>query len=607
MNPEAIKSFVTYYLQSLHERTRREKSGPKWGIDWVAYNIGLAKFGKPVRLPFLRSGDEGYPKTKVEAEFGIDVAFLSGDGRHLVIFVLKDEPLTNKNWTRNDFDGDLRRAMFPDLSADGLEDVASVTVILAYNKDDEQNGIELYDRLVSDAPTKLRDGLPLNFVRWNLAELVEQTIQNVLSPSLLPERFFGQLSYLAAQVADFTHGSDAWERQLIPNWKRFVDDVLQESGGARGPALIPVVLIILRQHAQNNPSFETGWIDLVEWAAIALWNVYAIRSGSSDRAVTDAIERFWTDFYIAEVDRFYRAHIEDLGTEQAIDQLARGAYVGAIAASHVAYWHLGRLGLLSLHLAELADSGDADMERSRRERLEEIANWTAMLANANVSVFRPVLDIQHIEIFLLVEAWRNAGRVAETAALLQNLQARLYLRRLGHSDLPFLDGANSFENVFEQLATRPKDSLVLSASSFFVLMLLELCCLLPDESRNTLIALIHRRLVLGALDQGDPGDRQPLDLMSWIPPTDWVQKVFRGDVEGESVAVPRFADSRDATAADILAGMRRVVAEMRTVSPIQLPAEIPLAAAILASLRYGTPLPPELWRRFAFPRTDESR
>jgi hypothetical protein len=131
--------------------------------------------------------------------------------------------------------------------------------------------------------------------------------------------------------------------------------------------------------------------------------------------------------------------------------------------------------------------------------------------------------------------------------------------------------------------------------------------LLPDDSRNTLIAVIHRRLVLGALDQGDPGDRQPLDLMSWIPPTDWVQKVFRGDVEGESVAVPRFADDRDATSADILAGMRRVVAEMRTVSLLELPVEIPLAAAILASLRYGTPLPPELWRRFAFPRTDESR
>ena len=348
-------------------------------------------------------------------------------------------------------------AIMPDLDAEGLEDVSCVTVILAYNKDDEQNGIELYDRFVSDAPSTLRDVISLRFVRWNLSDLVEQTILHVLSPSLLPEHFFGQLSYLSAQVSDFRHGSDEWERQLVPNWRRSADDLLRESGSSRSgadPSGADHIAPAQCRRIQN--SLETGWIDLVEWAAIALWDYHAQHS---DAGVLRAIQRFWTDFYIGELDRFYRSYIEDLSTEQSIDQMGNGSYVGAVAASYVAYWHLGRLGLLSVEIAGSQNDGDPTRQQMRGDRLHEIANWTALLANGNVSVFRPVLDIQHIEFFLLTEVWRNAGRGAETAALMENLLSRLYLRRLGQSDLPFLDGTNSFDNVFEELATRPVSSL----------------------------------------------------------------------------------------------------------------------------------------------------
>ena len=80
-----------------------------------------------------------------------------------------------------------------------VEHVTAVSVILAYNKDDQQNGVEAYDRFVAAAPTRVGDTVALTFTRWNLSELVEQTIRHILSPALLPERFFGQLSYLAAQ------------------------------------------------------------------------------------------------------------------------------------------------------------------------------------------------------------------------------------------------------------------------------------------------------------------------------------------------------------------------------------------------------------------------
>jgi hypothetical protein len=235
--------------------------------------------------------------------------------------------------------------------------------------------------------------------------------------------------------------------------------------------------------------------------------------------------------------------------------------------------------------------------------LDEIANWTARLVNASPSIFRPLLDIQHVELFLLVEVFRRAGRNGQIVDLLGPLVDRLYLRRIGHSDLPFLDGRNSLDNVFEQVATKPDQSLLLTESSFFVLMLLELCFLLPKEPCDEMIRVIHRRLVLGSFDSGPPGDRKPLHLMSWLPPDNWAMQVFApGGEGGQSVSAPPFADDRDAPAIEILDGIRQLVSKMReTAPPFQLPANIPLGAAILASLRYRKPLPPELWRRWAFP------
>ncbi|HEY2171007.1 MAG TPA: hypothetical protein VGJ30_15385, partial [Candidatus Angelobacter sp.] len=531
----------------------------------------------------------------------IDLAFLSEDRRNLVIFVLKDEPLTNKSWTNNDFDRDLRMAMAPDLSTEELGRVTSVSVILAYNKDDEQNGIALYNRFTSSAPSTLRGNVSLAFLRWNLSELVEQTIDYILSPSLVPERFFGQLSYLAAQVGDFTHGSDAWEQQLLPNWKRFLNDILAE--GVRGTSLVPIALIILNQHAQTNVSFSTGWIDLIEWAALALWDKYAKQP---DGRTLDDVQHFWNDFYMVELESFYRSNIGALGTEHSVDLVGRGSFIGPLVAACVAFWHVARLGLLSLQ-STVRSQAQGSSPSIADEKRQEFANWMIALLNANVSARRPLLDIQHIEIFLVAECFRTAGRFEDLGEFIVDLQSRLFLRRFGRNDLPFLDSANSLRNVFEQVATKPADSLVSTQSSFFVLVLLELCCLIPDDSKEQLIAAIHRRLVLGAADVGDPGEFKPLDLMSWIPPSDWAQMIFAGPIqEGEAVVVRRFSNNRYAEAPEILAGMRRIVTEMRKVQTFELPADIPLSALVLACLRYGSPLPPEIWRRHAFPVAEPS-
>src|SRR4051812_17554851 len=116
MPPEAtsqndlITSFLTYYIRSLGERTRVEKSSTKFGFDWIIYNLCLADDLVAKRLPFLRAGAGETSQPKSEAEFGIDLAFLSRDKKTLSIFVLKDEELKNRTWGQNSFDIDLRNA-----------------------------------------------------------------------------------------------------------------------------------------------------------------------------------------------------------------------------------------------------------------------------------------------------------------------------------------------------------------------------------------------------------------------------------------------------------------------------------------------------------------
>jgi len=606
MEQDLRKAFLTNYLGSLYERTRLEKTGPKWGIDWVIYNLGLALYGKPYRLPFLRTSDDRYAKTKSEAEFGVDLAFLSEDRQTFTIFALKDEALTNLSWTEKGFLRDLELASNPDLDAEGLAEVKHVVVILAYNKDQHDNGIEAYERFVGNRAPTIRGNVTLRYERWNLSDLVSKTLDHLLSPALVPQRFFGQLSYLCAQAADFPHGSDPWEQQLVPGWKRFLQDVISEGAGERGISLIPVALIILRQHADRNRSVQTGIIDLTEWAAIALWRVAAESTSSQIR---DLVMKFWVRFYVEELERFYNEQMPFLGTEQSIDEIANARFVGAVAASWIGYWHLGRLGLLSFFFSELMQTEDRKHQQAR-QHLTKIASWIAALANANVCIYRPVLDIQHIEVFLAVAAWSNAGRISEASAFLYRLTERLYLRRLGVSKLPFLDGHNSLESVFEQVtAQSPKDKIIATDSSFFVLMLLELCCLQSPAARDELLAQIHRCLVLGAYGAGDndntgEGKSRPIDLISWIAPSDWETKVLQGYVEdADIVTIQSFSESRNAPGSEIHSGLEHLVNQMRHASKLEFKAGVPLSALLLASLRHRSPLPPELWREAAFPRS----
>lgn len=602
MNVEFSKSFMTSYLLSLGERSRLEKGTQKWGLDWVIYNMGQALYGKPIRLPFAREPESKLPKSKPECEFGIDLSFLSEDETEFHIFVLKAKRLNNGNWTSCNFDEDLRKAICPDLEAKDLQHVKSINVILAYNRDDDNNGIELFDRFVKCAPKEIAEGVSLTINRLNLSDLVDLTLKHLLSPSLLPQDFFVQLAFISAQVAEFKHGSDQWNQQLIPAWRRFVDDLLIGSSGIRGANVIPVVLLILFEHGKNNDSFETGWIDLIEWASIAMWNQYL---KSNDENFKLSAHRFWKEFYIAELTRFYTAHIEALSTKYAIDNLAhRGAnFLGAISAANIAYWHITRLGILSLFFAYTPKSESEEAEKVVNDALATVANWIMAIMRANQAVYRPLLDIHHIQIFLIIRAFVSAKRNREVVNFFPKLILNLFFRRVGKSEIPFLDGNNSLENVLEQVANSNKQNLLLKDSSFFIMMLMEIACAFPKEDRDIILPDIYKKLVLGLFDSGEQDLTKALELFSWIPPKDWEKKVFEGTfMDGEAISLGSLMKTKNPSADEIVDKIVDLVSQTRDIGKFPDSLGAPVEATILASVKFDSPIPPEMWRWFVFPK-----
>lgn len=597
MSPDVTTSFLTYYIRSLAERTRVEKTGTKYGFDWVIYNLALAEDLIPYRLPFFRSGPNEISKSKTEVEFGIDSSFLSRDGKMLTIFVLKDEELTNANWKKHDFDPDIRAATTVDLTPIELSKVREVKVILAYNKDEDQAGFGLYDRLTRSLA---RDGVQLSFERWNLATLTELVKQKLLTPSLLPQRFFSLFSYICSQFADFRHGSDEWARQLVPNWRRFLDDVLKEQADERTVRLLPVALLILREQGSANPTAETGWIDLIEWAMLAAWRTHQT---TSNQNVKDAIIQMWIGFYLSELERYYTAHQADLETKDGLEIPHTGNYLDAVAAAITAFWHIARLGILAITFAELLPRKTESEKDVRAEAMHRASNWIVALINANPSAQRPLIDLHHLELFLVWRALWQLGRRDDIEKWLLGLQSHLFVRRAGAVPLPFIEGGNSIELVFEYVATSKKPPEFCDQSSLLLLCLMEWAFSLEPDKRNEVIAQYYQQLVLGRTGDGEQiRNCEPIDLVGWVPPADWGEKVLIQSLasEGESQTIETFDQKPRVDGALIAERLEIFTKQSRKAQKIIFPENLPMAAIILACLKFRSPLPPELWRLSIF-------
>ena len=599
MSPDVKTSFLTYYIQSLAERTRVEKTGTKIGFDWIIYNLALADDLTPYRLPFFRGGPNETSKTKTEPEAGIDCSFISPDRKTLTIFVLKDEALCNAKWIANDFDRDLRMAAHADLTPVEFKDIHEVRIVLAYNKDEDQQGIRHFDSQARALGTKIGDNVKLSFERWNLTTLTEKVSAQLLTPSLLPQKFFSLFNYICSQFGDFTHGSDKWTEQLIPNWRRFLHDLLNENADERSVRLIPVALIILREHGGDNLSVETGWIDLAEWAMLSAWEVH---QSTENKSVKKAIIQMWFNFYMTELERYYQNHNAELAVEHGLATHRGGNYLDAIITAVISHWHIARLGILGSMYSEWPILNENE-KKVKTEAVRRITNWLVSLLNANPGANRPLLDINHIELFLIWRMFWLLQRTNDIYGWLISLRSCLLVRRAGTIPIPFIEGRNSLDLVFEYVATGQKPPEFCDQSSLLVLFLLELCFSLPPTQRNELVTFFYRELALGQDSFGEQmKDCKPLDLMGWGPPQDWGRKVLVKTLadEGESQTIEMLDLRSGIDGAGISAHIESFVRQSRAARKFEFPEGLPVSVVILACLKYRSPLPPEIWRLSIF-------
>ena len=421
----------------------------------------------------------------------------------------------------------------------------------------------------------------------------------LLTPSLLPQKFFSLFNYICSQFGDFTHGSDKWTEQLIPNWRRFLHDLLNENADERSVRLIPVALIILREHGGDNLSVETGWIDLAEWAMLSAWEVH---QSTENKSVKKAIIQMWFNFYMTELERYYQNHNAELAVEHGLATHRGGNYLDAIITAVISHWHIARLGILGSMYSEWPILNENE-KKVKTEAVRRITNWLVSLLNANPGANRPLLDINHIELFLIWRMFWLLQRTNDIYGWLISLRSCLLVRRAGTIPIPFIEGRNSLDLVFEYVATGQKPPEFCDQSSLLVLFLLELCFSLPPTQRNELVTFFYRELALGQDSFGEQmKDCKPLDLMGWGPPQDWGRKVLVKTLadEGESQTIEMLDLRSGIDGAGISAHIESFVRQSRAARKFEFPEGLPVSVVILACLKYRSPLPPEIWRLSIF-------
>lgn len=596
MTPDTITTFLSGYLHSLREETRDEKTGAKFGFDHVVLKLAEADNLIPLRLAFHRGGRASAPKPKKEHEFGEDLKVISRDGTQLTVFVLKDEPLTYKNWTVQGFEKDLTHAVAQDLTAPELRRVNEVRVVLIYNKDEEARGVDAFDKFVKSRPPKVGESAKLVIERWNLTDLTERVRVNLAaSPAVLPERFFRAFSYICWQVQDFSHGSEQWREVLIPDWREFLTSVLPEKAAEREVRMITMALIVLHGHGKADPSWETGWIELMEWAMLALWQVAA---RTKDKKAKVAVWTAWVSLYLAQLEAYYEKNASLLMTEDSLACGHHGEFSEAVA-SHHAFWHMGRLGILGTALLQIG--ADVEPETSKKTLMnacQKVTNTLVGMIKANPACLRPMLDIQHIELFLVWILLAAVGRKNEVLALFSQIHERLILRRCGNAGVRLIDQNNSWPLLLEHIATGEPPSESFGKSSYLLQMLIELCVCKLGPQGEKLAWAFYQHLVLGQSDDGESLNfKESVELQSWVPPAGWEETVLTKSVAHDGVCVTiRYGDMNAVKREQFGDEVREFVEKTRTNDDPTQPQILPFSVLVLGCIMHRSPLPPEMWR-----------
>jgi hypothetical protein len=614
MTSDSFIGFLTDYISALPERTRLEKGAIKTGFDWIIYQLGIAKNWSPFQLPFFRRSDKPTGQSKDgKPQFGEDISFLSHSRREYYIFVLKDEELTYKNWTRHNFISDLQLAAAPDLKREGLEKIKSVTVILAYNKDEENDGVQAYDRLTASLGTKVGDKIALSFERWNLTKIGEEVRTYLMSPELLPQHLAGQFRYICSQFNDFDYGTKEWSDRLLPNWRNFLKIALEEPIDIRKVRLVPLALIILNNYRKNTANSYPAWIDMSEWAMLSLWAGYKKLAKQGSKKVKILITQIWLNFYITELEKYFLAVELVLTTQNAfsVNRKAFGFGIPPINDAYLAYWHIGRLGILTLapqdfQIREKSKKNESHHEKFMQNLVLRSADWLVKCLHSNPAALRPLLDLNHIELFLIWVILYQAGRIEDIYGWLSELEARLLMRRAKmHMSIPFIESNSRMDLIAEYAATGKRPYNYSDNSSYLLLMILEICFSLPDNKRDELLNRYMNRIIKGIDEEGKSiksiTGEGTIDLQSWVPPEDWAGRILEGPVwDGIAVTTGNF-ERLSEKEIPLSERIKQSVHETRQKYPWKIPDYTPLAVYILACIKHRSPLPPEFWRGTIFP------
>ncbi|HBG27398.1 MAG: hypothetical protein A2Y10_19025 [Planctomycetes bacterium GWF2_41_51] len=607
MNKNDLRGFLTAYICSLLERTRAEKGTLKIGFDWLIYQLAFAKGWRPVRLPFFRQSDKKVAKTKSEAEFGVDACFLGELKTDLYVFVLKDEILNNKNWTKHNFDSDLRMAATIDVKQYGLNFIKSVKVILAYNKDEDENGIRLYQQCANFHGTKIGDFVSLSFERWNLDKIVEE-VQAHLTPDLLPQHVSGSFRYVCSLVEDFKYGTTEWDNLVAPKWRHFLNLVLENPVDERKLKLIPVALMIIHHYQKDVKNFYPAWIDLIEWAMLSLWKCYKNNPNKKQKKMNKLIAEIWKGLYIAELEKYFLM-IEPVLTAQhafSAKRIGTTLAISPINDAYLAYWHIGRLGILTLAPQDFQINAKNDVESIQiatvfQLSIKRSADWLIRCLNINPAALRPLLDLNHIELFLIWAILLQAGRKKDIYEWLSELEGRLLMRRAKMNiPIPFIEANSRMDLVAEYAATGKKPYNFSDSSSYLLLMILELCFSLPDSERDELLNRYMKRIVKGIDENNHTIAQDEIDLQSWVPPDDWSGRILKEPVwDGIAITTGNF-ERLGEKVLPLSESIKQSVDETRKKYPWKIPERTPLAVYILACIKHRSPLPPEFWRETIF-------
>jgi hypothetical protein len=606
MSIGSLNTFLTDYICSLYERTRSEKKGLKIGFDWIIYKLASTRDWIPIRLPFYRDIAGEISKPKTEAEFGIDLSFLLPSGEELYIFVLKDEPLTYKNWTQYNFDKDLRMAATPDLTYPELSKVKEVKVILAFNKDEDQNGIKAFTDLIHTFQSKINNNVSMTFERWNLTKLVEEIKKDLITPDLLPQHLSEHFRYICLQIKDFDFGTEQWENQLVTNWKSFLN-VLLSDPDERKIRLVPVVLGIANNQRKDTPNSYPGWIDLLEWAMLFLWKCYKDTNNQSFRQI---IIQIWIQFYVFELEIYLTQVNQVFLTQHAFSNFSGAPNYGVsiINDAYMAFWHLGRLGILTLAPQEIQPRTEKYLDQA----INRSADWLVNCFRQNPASLRPILDLNHIELFLAWLIMWQARREDDIYEWLSELEQRLLVRRINERNTcPFIESQNNMDLVVEYATKGERPEGYSDSSSYLLQMLLELICSLTNDKRDDLLKRYHNRLICSIGDNSNPLTDKKIDLVSWVPPDDWHKRILKEPVwDGIAITTDNFiSENSENHVSDpqyIATQIKTLVESIRAKYQWKLPEDIPLSVYILACIKNRSPLPPEFWRILVFPQEEKS-